>query len=64
MLLVGLAGNAAILGWSVYDDPSALLWCAGLIGVGVVLFLLEYFFGNRNRRSETTAVADESGGGR
>ncbi len=45
LLVVGLLGNAAILAWSVYDDPAALLWCAGLIGVGVVLFLLEYLFG-------------------
>ncbi len=49
LLLVGLLGNAAIFGWSVYDDPTALIWCAGLIAVGVVLFLLEYFFGTRNR---------------
>ena len=48
LLLVGLAGNMAILGWSVYDDPVALLWCAGLVAVGVVLFLVEYFFGTRD----------------
>jgi amino acid transporter len=49
LLLLGLVGNIAIFGWSVYDDPTALYWCAGLVGVGVVLFLLEYFFGSRNR---------------
>ena len=49
LLYVGLLGNAAILLWSVYDDPAALIWCAALVGVGVVLFLLEYFFGTRNR---------------
>jgi amino acid transporter len=43
LLVVGLLGNAAILGWSVYDDPAALLWCAALIGVGVVLFLIERY---------------------
>jgi amino acid transporter len=42
LLVVGLVGNIAILAWSVYDDPTSLLWCAGLVGVGVVLFLLEY----------------------
>jgi amino acid transporter len=41
LLFVGLAGNLAILCWSVYDDPAALLWCAGLIAVGVALFLIE-----------------------
>jgi amino acid transporter len=49
LLLVGLVGNIAIFGWSVYDDPTSLIWCAGLIGVGVVLFLVEYFFGQRTR---------------
>ncbi|MGH3361514.1 MAG: APC family permease, partial [Nocardioides sp.] len=49
LLLVGILGNIAIFGWSVYDDPTSLIWCAGLIGVGVVLFLIEYFFGRRTR---------------
>jgi amino acid transporter len=49
LLLVGLVGNVAIFGWSVYDDPTSLIWCAGLIAVGVVLFLVEYFFGKRTR---------------
>lgn len=48
LLVVGLVGNLLILGWSVYDDPTSLLWCAGLVAVGVVLFLVEYFFGNRS----------------
>ena len=34
LLFVGLAGNLAILAWSINDDPTSLLWCAGLIGVG------------------------------
>ena len=49
LLLVGLVGNLAILGFSIYDDPSSLLWCAALIAVGVVLFLIEYSLGSRNR---------------
>ncbi|SFN88075.1 amino acid/polyamine/organocation transporter, APC superfamily (TC 2.A.3) [Geodermatophilus obscurus] len=49
LLLVGLVGNLAILGFSIYDDPSSLIWCAGLIAVGVVLFLVEYAAGARNR---------------
>ncbi len=49
LLLVGLVGNAAILYWSISDDPTSLIWCAGLIGVGVVLFLVEYLFGKRSR---------------
>jgi len=49
LLLLGLVGNAAIFAWSVYDDPTSLIWCAGLVAVGVVLFLVEYFFGQRSR---------------
>jgi len=65
LLLVGLVGNLAILGWSVYDDPTSLLWCAGLVGVGVVLFLLEYAFGSRSGPPGTErgdpAVAGDKG---
>jgi amino acid transporter len=53
LLLVGLVGNLAILGFSIYDDPTSLIWCAGLIAVGVVLFLIEYAAGSRNRPSGT-----------
>ncbi|WP_324273323.1 APC family permease [Blastococcus brunescens] len=49
LLIVGLVGNLAILGFSIYDDPSSLIWCAALIAVGVVLFLIEYAVGSRNR---------------
>ena len=51
LLILGLVGNAAIFAWSVYDDPTALYWCAGLVAVGLVLFLIEYFFGRSNRPS-------------
>lgn len=47
LLVLGLLGNLAILGWSVYDDPASLLWCAGLVGVGVVLFVVELVLGRR-----------------
>jgi amino acid transporter len=49
LLLVGLAGNLAILGFAVYDDPSSLIWCAGLLAIGVVLYLVERAAGSRNR---------------
>ena len=51
LLLLGLVGNLAILYFSIDDDPSSLIWCAGLVAVGVVLFLIEYFFGKRTRPS-------------
>ena len=49
LLYVGLVGNLAILAWTVYDDPTSLLWCAGLVAVGVVLFVIEYVFGSQDR---------------
>ena len=63
LLLVGLAGNLAILGFPIYDDPSSLIWCAGLIAVGVVLFLIEYTLGSRNRpRAPGAAIRRPSPG--
>jgi amino acid transporter len=49
LLILGLLGNIAILGYVIYDDPTSLYWCAGLVAVGVVLFLIEYLFGKRTR---------------
>jgi amino acid transporter len=49
LLVVGLVGNLAILGWTIYDDPTSLLWCAALVAVGVVLFLVEFVFGSQDR---------------
>jgi amino acid transporter len=57
LLVVGLVGNLAILGWSVHDDPSSLLWCAALVGVGAVLFVLEYLFGTRERAGDAEDAA-------
>ncbi len=64
LLLVGLVGNLAILGWSIYDDPTSLLWCAGLLAVGVALFLLEYTLGSRSgppgaERGDLAVAADK-----
>jgi amino acid transporter len=64
LLLVGLVGNVAILGWTVYDDPTSLLWCAGLVAVGVALFLLEYTLGSRSgppgdERDDLAVAADK-----
>jgi amino acid transporter len=53
LLLFGLVGNLAILGFSIYDDPTSLIWCAGLLAVGGVLFLAEYFFGSRGSGATT-----------
>lgn len=53
LLYLGLVGNLAILGFSIYDDPTSLIWCAGLLAVGGVLFLAEYFFGSKGTAATT-----------
>lgn len=58
LLVLGFLGNIAILGFAIYDDPTSLLWCAGLVAVGVVLFLIEYAVG---RRSGQDAASSSSG---
>ncbi len=58
LLIVGLVGNIAILGFTVYDDPHSLIWCAGLLAVGGVLFLAEYFFGSRGTGSRTPDLGE------
>lgn len=47
LLVLGIVGNLAILWFAIDDDPTSLIWCAGLVGVGVVLFLIEYATGRK-----------------
>ncbi len=50
LLFVGLVGNLAILGFSIYDDYTSLYWCGGLLAVGLVLYVVEQLFGSPSRR--------------
>ena len=59
--MVGLLGNLAILVWSIQDDPSSLLWCAGLVALGVVLYAVEKLFGSRGTASGAPAASDVKG---
>lgn len=43
LLLVGATGNVVLLAYVVWDDPTSLLWCAGLLAVGGVLALVQRF---------------------
>lgn len=52
LLLLGLVGNAGLLVYVVRDDPATLIWSAGLIAVGGVLFVLEHLFGSTDRTAE------------
>lgn len=41
LLVLGIAGNLVVLLYTVIDDPASLLWVAGLLAVGLVLFLAQ-----------------------
>ena len=49
LLWLGIVGNLVLLVYVVYDDPASLLWCAGLLALGGLLFVAEYFLGTRDR---------------
>ncbi|MBT9257012.1 APC family permease [Phycicoccus sp. MAQZ13P-2] len=55
LLLLGLLGNLAILAFAIYDDPTSLLWCGGLLALGVVLYLVERVVGSRTGSDDTEA---------
>jgi amino acid transporter len=58
LLVLGLVGNLAILYYAVYDDPTSLIWCAGLLAVGLVLYLAEKLFGRRGTGSRTADLTE------
>ncbi len=49
LLAVGLVGNLVLAAYVVVDDWTSLLWCGGLVGVGLVLFAAEKAFGGGTR---------------
>ena len=49
LLYIGIVGNLVLLAYVVIDDPTSVIWCAGLLAIGGVLFAAEYFFGRRSR---------------
>lgn len=49
LLAVGLLGNVVLLYYVISTDPGSLLWCAGLVAVGLLLFVAEVTFGKRDR---------------
>jgi len=50
LLFAGIVGNLAVLAYTLIDDPQALIWVAGLLAVGLVLFLVQRFRGKKQLR--------------
>ena len=50
LLILGILGNLAVLVYTLIDDPESLFWVAGLLALGLVLYLLERFFGKSRLR--------------
>ena len=50
LLIFGIIANAVLLVYVVYDDPGSLIWCAGLLALGGLLFIAELQFGNRQKQ--------------
>ncbi|MBB3675175.1 APC family permease [Modestobacter versicolor] len=55
LLVLGIIGNLLVLAYTVIDDPAALLWVAGLLAIGLLLFLAEY---SSKKRARTGTPAD------
>ena len=56
LLYLGIVGNFILLGYVVYDDPTSLLWCAGLLVIGGSLYVMEKLFGGRDNPDPTTGA--------
>jgi amino acid transporter len=53
LLVLGLVGNLVLLYYVISTDPASLIWCAGLIALGGVLYVLEKIFGSSGTGSHT-----------
>ena len=56
LLYVGILGNVVLLAYVIIDDPSSLLWVAGLLAVGFVLYLAEAV--NKKRHGAKVGLPD------
>jgi amino acid transporter len=64
LLVLGIAGNAAILVYTVLDDPTSLLWVAGLLGLGAVLYAVQRARGGgAGREALLTGGVERAGDG-
>lgn len=40
LLVTGVIANAAILVYTMIDDPGSIVWCGGILAIGVVLYFV------------------------
>lgn len=59
LLIIGIIGNVAVLVYTLIDDPDALFWVAGLLAVGLVLYLVQNFFGKK--KQQLPSVSESKG---
>jgi APA family basic amino acid/polyamine antiporter len=50
VLVIGVVANVALLGYTAYEDPESLRYCAVLLAIGVALYFVNMFF-TRNTSS-------------
>ena len=48
LLWIGIVGNVILLVYVIVDDWTSLLWVAGLLAVGFLLYIAEYFSKKRH----------------
>jgi amino acid transporter len=54
LLIVGILANAGLLFYTIQDDPSLLLYCVALLGIGLVLYAIHRLAGSPGTRTETS----------
>lgn len=61
LLAAGLIGNLVLLYYVISTDPGSLLWCAALIGLGGVLYVVESLVGSKGTRNRTPSINSREG---
>jgi amino acid transporter len=53
LLVLGLVGNLVLLWYVIDDDPASLIWCAALVALGGLLYVIEQVLGRKDRATTT-----------
>lgn len=58
LLWIGILGNAVLLAYVIIDDPGSLYWVAGLLALGVALYVVARV----TDKGQTKSLTDPDGG--